>query len=495
MRHILNFTLIISQAIFAQTNFHKANLAIEDSFSKDTCKCSLKNWNQHKQKHFEYSQFQLDVIKNNWGLYFKEDLLPILEPTIANDFFEIKMDSYGSLYPEKEILNLISKDEFEGFKKNYADLRTHSFHKRFKYDNHEKIKNRIDKNEFPKIYKELYYLSKIDTDEEKFFKTWDNYHDSVTIYKLNDIIKQRGIVRVIFYIHGYNVPYSLAVIQAITTYKFYKENIPNGKVLFVPVYWPSNNAKMNNLNQDNFSIDNIKKFKTNGKLFLRYSNRCYYAAITLRKIINGIDTNVKMDIIAHSLGATIATTTLINTYTKLHYNRNSTLKVISDKPDEVLKIERNKYFGKDQINYDLLKRFYDKENTPPTRAINVFLSAAAIPGQITFVDMDDTIMQNKKFYVTINPCDEMVTKSEIRNQVKKKSLLKVNAINHNRLSSTSLGCNGSNDTDTTKANYIARVPSGIFKISKASIQIDHDLFVYLEQNAYQTFLKNFFNEK
>lgn len=455
------------------------------------------NYEDQKKTFFVHPNTTLDVIRNNWGMYFKEDVSTIIDPDSKKYIFEIKLDSYGSVYPEKEILDIITKSEFEGKVDKYANLESHSFYWRFVEDSETKIEKAVKNGSINPIYSELLELAKVNKkakNADAFFEKWDKFHNDVLIRRLNDTIRKREITRVIFFIHGYNVPYSLAVLQAINMYKLGKSA---GKIdehtLFVPVYWPSNNAKECKLEQSNFSTKNIKTFKTNGKLFLRYSDRCYYSAITLRKIINDLDASVKVDMIAHSLGATIPTSCLINTSSKLHYNIFSFLKCHSKDSTWIVNTTR-KFSRKDEINFDVLRNFYKVQI--PSRPINVFLSAAAIPGVETFKDVDVSKIGNKCFYVSINPNDEMVTKREIRNTVKDLIHIDIASINANRLGYTTLGCDSGSDACATKKQYELKLGTkSCFKTKITSTETDHDIFTYMQQEGYKMLYYEFLEGK
>jgi hypothetical protein len=458
----------------------------------------VKNYEDAKKKYFAYPASKIKLMKDNWGMYFKENVLTELDTNkIIDHLFEIKMDAYGSIYPNEEILNAITQKDFQGDSSKYGDLASHSFIRMFTENDSrkEKVKNaifKINNDSIKAIYDSLLKF-KYNLADDTFFTYWDKYHTTKVINSLKNLINGSSINRVIFFIHGFNVPYSLAALQALNIYQIAKPELKNQKVLYVPVYWPSNNAKKCNLDQDKFSTENIKEFKSNGSLFLRYTNRCYYAAITLRQIINGLDPNIKIDIITHSLGATIGTSCLINTHSKLHHNRCSGLRKHS-KDSAWIVNSTKKFKRKDNINSDLLKDFY--ANPLPKQKIAVFLSAAAIPGVNTFKDMNTGIMKNKKFYVTINPNDEMVTKDNIRQAVKDKTKITIDYIRASRLSSTTLGCNYECEACKTKALFEKHDDlKNRFVTKEVSQETDHDIFTYMQQPEYINFFKFFLNDQ
>ncbi len=445
------------------------------------------------KQYFVYSKPVLKVMTDNWGMYFKEDVASILDPNSKKYMFEIKLDSYGCVYPENEILEVIPKESFEGKKKNYKYLTSHSFSRQF-YNYKNALLKQVEEKKLNKVYSGLLNSASDDGKKNTFFDEWDKYHTGKLITDLNRRIENEKFNKVVFFVHGYNVPYSLAVLQAITLYKLLKDTLKAdmAHTLLIPVYWPSNNAKHKDLEQKDFSTKNIDSYTKNGKLFLSYSNRCYYAAITLRKIISALDSlnkGIDINIVAHSLGATIATSALINTYSKLDYADNSSLLPIAGSAEKILKNDLKNIPENDEINYDILKYFY--KTALPKNKVKVFLSAAAIPGEFTFKDADPEIIKNKCFYVTLNPNDEMVTKKHIR----QKTLGFENAQPYN-LSVTSLGCNYNCDADITKEKYESLTGNtNCFKIKVASRETDHDIFTYMQQPAYTSFLLQFFNHQ
>ncbi len=480
----LAFTLILS----AQQHAQKKDTVI-DYLAK-------------KKKYFPTGAKSIKLMKDNWSVYFKEDVTSKLNTEVAKHFFEIKLDSYGSIYPDKKILDAISNTSFIGEKYNYKNLESHSFYWRFRMDSGNEINSTIVNNkEALSIYDPLLKLSKNKKLEPIFSKIWDSVHQSKLSSELNKKINDDTINRVIFYIHGYNVPYSLAALQAINVYTLtIASNKNKDKILFVPVYWPSNDAKQDSLEQNAFSTANIEEYGKNGKLFLRYSNRCYFAAITLRKTINSIkDTSIKIDVISHSLGAVIVTSALINTVSKLHYNKASKLSNEQIKKSNcICKLDKTYHF-KNQINYELVKEFCE---TPiPTRKINIFLSAAAIPGENTFVDANKDKLKNKLFYVTMNQNDEMLTKSAIRRAIQRNTgnIIKANwlekKVNAQYVSATTLGCNYKCEAYNTLKLYNDSIAKNKFIIKEVSSQEDHDIFNYLQQKEYTIFFTQFINEK
>jgi esterase/lipase superfamily enzyme len=196
------------------------------------------------------------------------------------------------------------------------------------------------------------------------------------------------IKKVIFFIHGYNVPYSLAVFQnkvLIDQITSLDSTIRMNEILLISVYWPSGNRKNDYFESSECDYSNFKNPKT-AIAFTYYSNRAYLSAVYLRRIIREMQCNVPIDIITHSHGSTLATSALINTTTKLQDGD------LSDGICDLLQKEE----------------FPDKE-------INVFLNAPSIPGVLTFIDVEQASIQQKyRFFVGYNIEDDVLKKQMIK---------------------------------------------------------------------------------
>ena len=313
-------------------------------------------------------------------------------------------------------------------------------------------------------------------DESAFYKKWDLEHDIMIANQLKNYIQQNHIKRLLFFIHGYNVPYSLANLQAIELARHIKQDGSNMRdLLIIPVFWPSNNKKECVLSDSaSFSIANFSKLGKgglkNGTDMWYYSNQAYYAAIGLRKLLNNIKgENVEVSIYSHSLGNTVSTSALINTTSKLDGIKN---KMMIQKEEK----ENTKQVT---ILNDLIALF--KNNPLPEQKIKVFMSAAAIPGMGTFTDMNIDVINNKSFYITINPYDPMLRKRVTGN---------LEVLNAETFSDTQLGCNFKCDADNVKKYFTENGLAGNIGFKNVVVK-DHDVFVYLMQPGYKNFINEF----
>lgn len=467
---------------------------------------TIKNYEEGKKVFFPLSDpVKIKCMEANWHQYFKEDVAIVLDPTVKSKWVEVKLDSYGSPYPDKTVQDWFSTGEFNGNISDYAASDSHSFY--FLWDtlvkrDLDKRINAMSEGKQKTLFKQLLAIRQQEKTvniedryvyKEQFRKEWNDFFIEELANKLNAKIKADTIKRIVFFIHGFNVPYSLAALQAVTMYQKAKKDLgaDSATTLFVPVYWPSNDAKECRLSSRNFSTANYMSFNRNGMLFLIYSTRCYYAAFTLRKILNRIDPSVKqIDMIAHSLGNTIVTSALINTVSKIDYQSR---KVGALKYDSLIAIQRKVYLQKkDPLSYDLLVKF--KSEPLPKRKINCFLSAAAIPGLNTFTDLDTVTLKHTTFHVTINQYDEMLTKSSIQRKLHTK------VINASNMGATTLGCNYKCEAGNTERCFNFKFAgvknkTAFFRYKTVSMETDHDIFTYLQQPDYRQFYSEFLKLK
>ncbi len=455
-----------------------------------------------KYKFFsQYSPEQKTLIKNNWGQYFKEDLLTSLNA--GPNFFPVKFDSYGSIYPSGELLKDVSAMEFAG-KRNDID--------NFKYSIYDLIMRRyypfqsslktlsnseeIDALKF--IEKEIEF-DFTDKDVNSFYEKWDAYYNKILVRQIKAKLDSGRYNQVIFFIHGYNVPYSLANIQNIVINNTVNGLISKGevkasKILYVPIFWPSNAQKKCEIeSQATFDLsddkDNSEGIK-NGVRFLYYSNRAYYAGITLRNIINDLTSlyqkeaqvSPKIKIFSHSLGAVVATTALINTYSRMQSKYVNYMY-----QEEIDEKTLGEFELRDPVAFDLFSRL--KKTKLPDAKISIFLSAASVPGENTFVDIDSASTTNKKYFVCINTEDRMLTKRAI-----KLAGHKIPRLSARNMNASSLGCDYLGEVDRTKACFKFYSLGKNIISAPVSKKADHDILTYIQQEDYLKFLTLFINE-
>lgn len=455
-----------------------------------------------KYKFFsQYTPEQKQLIKDNWGQYFKEDLLTPLKA--GPNFLPVKLDSYGSIYPSSEVLSNVSATEFSGKRKDIDNYKysIYDLIMRRYYPFQASLKTLSDSEE----KRALAFIEKdiefdfTDEDINSFYDKWDSYYNKRLAQQIKAKLDSGNYSQIVFFIHGYNVPYSLANIQSIVINNTVGDLISKGqikasKILYVPVFWPSNAQKKSEIDsQSKFDLTDDKDMPDgikNGIRFLYYSNRAYYAGITLRNIINELaavyqsepQKMPKTKIFSHSLGAVVATTALINTFGRMQS------KYVSYMYEEVIDEQTLKEFElRDPVTFDLFNRL--KKSKLPDGKISIFLSAASIPGENTFIDIDSASTVNKKYFVGINPDDRMLTKRAITLAGKK-----IPRLSARNMNASSLGCDYLGEFNRAKACFKFYGLEKNIISAPVSKKADHDILTYIQQEDYLKFLTMFINE-
>ncbi len=424
--------------------------------------CSSIRDEQFKYKFFK--NYPKEVINSNWNQFYKDDITASLDAT--KNLFSLRMDGYGSIYPgDDTILSGITNRDFSGNQK-MVDQCDITFYKLFR-DKDEKIGKNVER--IKDVNRHAFYETLLRHSAagsiDSFTITWDAHFIKEYTRKLNETLRARNKKKVVFFIHGYNVPYSLATIQCMEFIKLAKQNgVAVEEYLFVPVYWPSNDMKNHELDSGKLNTFNHRNYR-NGRRFGYYSNRAYYSALTLRQIITKISPEVSVRIFSHSLGATLATTTLIDTKAKFqHPRRGSKSGPITDDLEKIMKLY-----------------------PPPGREIKVFMNVPAIPGENTFTDLEAAYGKNYWFYVGFNPEDEMVSKRGIPSKIYKQG-------------STTLGCDyrfeSSDKGEVERTRLLVsneKLLPGHFIAARVGVQRDHDIFTYYEQRGFIEMMKTFFD--
>jgi hypothetical protein len=182
---------------------------------------------------------------------------------------------------------------------------------------------------------------------------------------------------------------------------------------------------------------------------------------------------------SHSLGATTATTLVINTTTKLQTkyseqileNKKNNVPIDQGFKDDLEKSEN--------VNYKLIQKF--KSVPFPKSKLRIFLSAPAIGGLNTFVDMEDEIKSRISFFSTVNKKDEMLNKF-------------IGVVY--KLGVTSLGINEDNDALITHCLYFSCTSGGYFFYNEDFMSHKaHNIFEYIEYPEYNNMIEKFWTFK
>lgn len=394
----------------------------------------------------DFKPNQMNTIIDYWKQYFVRDIYPDLLGEQKINYYPLFMDSYGGLYPATQIY----PDNFDFAANTRSDLNLlrYSHYNNFKYN--PELKTKLSETGFN--VSSINYKTDTDLQEDinKFYENWNGYFIPKALVSINE--KLVGKKHIIFFIHGYNVPYSLGVVQSMSVLKkLEKQGLNLDSTLLIPVFWSSNNQKNNQIGSTDFDVQDAKNLKNFGK-WRHYSNRAYYAGLTLRRILNGLDLSADefkdVMIISHSLGTTIATTACMNTTAKL---------------------------SKGKISDDLKSKMTSSNYPLPSYPIKLFLSAPAIPGVNTFKDMNSSFY-NKLVFSTINKKDRMLRKFFLFPA---------------KFSSTTLGCNHQKEVEKTQEVFFENNLHNNFFFDTVSNRRDHDIFTYMRQTEYVEFLGQF----
>jgi len=456
-----------------------------------------------KWKYIKNYHRSNEQIKENWEQFFRMDLYDSLKAS-KDKLFPVYFDSYGSPYPHLSLLKGVNKSSFQSTM-SPKNLRKYSLQHFFQgSDFRENFAKNIDAlpNEATKrIYQRLLahtneWNGSSDEKIDRFYELWDSLQFSIVINDLKEKIRSSGATKIMFYVHGYNVPYSLAALQSLELQKHIRKSDQN--ILMIPLFWPSNNAKDCNLTQDTISPDGFDINDRaglcdggiqNAQLFWYYSNQAYFAAVGLRRILNGLQgTPIDITLYSHSLGATVITSAVINTFSKMqldesirtHLNDNW-LDLKRDHPGEYKAMKKN-----DNLGFEIVKAF--KLEELPKQRITLYMSAPAIPGEHTFADISSGVLSNISVFSTVNKKDPVLTK---RNA----SILgKTGIVNASNFGATSLGCDYNDDRAALQQYFDSHNATDNLHFKSVEIN-DHDFFVYLNDSNYRSFIDTMLQNK
>ncbi len=255
--------------------------------------------------------------------------------------------------------------------------------------------------------------------------------------------------KVLFFIHGYGNGY--------TDVKFQKEkliekhgDVVSGaqNILFVSVFWYGANAKKEKVAADGNKNNRYIKMLNLFKPCVRSS---YYVGIELRRFINGLEPNIKLHFLSHSLGANVITSIFKNHSHKLMSKFNK-------KNQESFKNNYSEKFNDTIYHY-------------PQQPLNIAMGAAAIPGVASF-DRQSNGRSKLKVIVGFNDHDATLSQGIFS---------KIRLI----YGETSLGCNRKVLLKTLLEYPFVRV----INFSKKENPKKHKLTSYMNSINYKVFLK------
>lgn len=452
--------------------------------------CPLAQQINPKWKFFEhYDPSERTKIVDQWHEYFLKD--PDIHDSLDDNFDftsancqPLYFDNYGHLYPDFKLFEnctdaIYKRTGWSAFRSKRYSM----FHVFGVEENRREFST--NNNIYFNGKKQSTYANWLNSQptKETFYEDWDKFHDKEAAEAIKNKLQASNKTKILFFIHGYNVPQSLAYLQAKNVVDSLCKNDPTlrDSLLVVPVYWSSNDQKKRAIaNAEDFNTDN-KIALMNGVKFNLFVKRCGYIAIGLRRVLNELEANRALDsvetfVFAHSMGNVIATGSVI----KLHPRRQ-----ITDyfNPDGT---EKKKLQRLDRCRPEQAELMRLQMRVPiPKEPISFFLSAAAIPGVHTFEHLDAK-NSDFKFYVTVSPNDEMLRKKMMGPAVR---FLTAAFLNARGVTKTTLGCNYLNEIGEVQSRFKDTV---LFYSSIVSLETDHDIFSYLDQHRYTKMLEDFF---
>jgi hypothetical protein len=451
--------MTLSAALFAQK-------PEECSSCEHRCLC-VKNFSH-------YTTSQRDILKKTWTDFEQYDLEPDF-PLLRSDrsqvenVFSIKLDALGCIYPDF----LLDEDLEHAFLNDGQPLNYIAKYCFFMLvvNEHEELGRKYPQHKM--LFDSLYAMSVKRTNQAgtymrlfNFKKKWNEYFLPRVMNALNDLIKKKKITRCVYFVPGFNVPYSLAHLQGNAVFEDVMGNFDAAgksydQLLFIRVFWPSHTAKFSEFDSVNCNVDNMTDMLTGvetGRLYSRVTNRVYLASLTMREILSTIPDGPTHHFISHSFGAALTTGIVLHPAAK-----------ISDTVTH--------------FNTPLLRE-YNRFKVPVAKQISFYLSAPGIPGSTSFRYLDRGVNKLHKFYVSYNDDDEILRKDAAK-------LLGINASVRN---ATTLGCNWKGEVDAVEKLFDLRELSGQFFRSRTSERVNHDYFCYREQGRFREFFAKYVRE-
>jgi hypothetical protein len=407
---------------------------------------------------FLYDQYDLQqrrIIEDNW-YEFEGENLDIPFPVKHKDAIvtSLRFDGLGCVYP-KSICNNDLQSLFLDDKSTRKSLRSRTFYSlmlkhdgAMKFEGHELfadtlkscIENDLRKNDF---YSDRCLI--------EFRETWNKRYLTEFSESLKYLIKNNDIRRVVFFIAGYNVPYSVAHLQGnalIDDYMTEYKNYRSDTVLFVRVFWPSNDDKTMRFKENGCTIMDDMEPRI-GKLYNYITNTAYMVSLSLREVINTLNPSMEVNVVSHSFGAAIAAGTVLHPGPKM----------------------------KDTLSTEL-NRFYNqafRAIPPVSQRTYMFLNAPGMPGIQTFRAMNAASNNNHYFYIGYNENDK----------VQRRHILWKFPGRPWTGNATTLGCNYNHEADKTKAMLAGMKLDDHFRPYRTSMLKTHDFFCYRQQELFK----------
>lgn len=449
---ILLFFCLIFDSTLGQ-NFRKCN----------KCKEEIKG--KYLRKYTQGDKFP--IIENNWNEYFFENLEGKLNGGEKKDLniINLRFDALGCIYPNKKFDFEESEKLINVFKKsnrvNFDGISFYNISQNTFESTQAIFWNKYLEIERNKIFNDD-SLKRLKDYERQFLFTqkWNNFYMKPKIIQINEQIFQKNIEKIVFLVHGYNVPNSLAQIQYENIIDEYTNRVNCANILFLNIFWPST-AEKKITNKKDFYFRNRFKWRVISD-FKSVVPRTYYISLSIRKLLNNINFMGDLRFISHSLGANVVSSTLIepNKKMKAAY-RKSTLRNLT------------------------INEFKNNKLNLTTKSIGVFMNAPAIGGVATFNDLDSTNHLHTKmnWFIGYNDSDKVLNRKLGRISFREMG-------DNTRLGGNKFGTEVSKTQDLViklgfKNNF------RLERVGEQKDQFGHDFFCYLIQPKFNKEFEKF----
>ncbi|WP_158637342.1 alpha/beta hydrolase [Lacibacter cauensis] len=414
----------------------------------------------------KYSESEKKILLDNWNDFSGENLndqFPI-DKNIKTRVISLRFDGIGCIYPSF-INDTAYRALFLNNQKDQRDYTKLSFFDSYYSDTvdgkfRKALPGILSENLVQTIVGKRESIERNESGAKEIYafrKTWNSYYLPEIDRAFKAQIQSSPVKYVFFFIHGFNVPYALAHLQGNRMFKEIIENLPKSisvdEVLFVRVFWPALSEKKSDFMNNRCDITNNKLKVHKSKAYYFGTNRAYLAGNTLNNIIAKFPTEVSIQIMTHSFGSVVASSTILCPKPKIS--------------------ERQQAYP---LNSELLKAFKESEDLSKHQ-LHFFMNAAGMPGVSTFSKINQQKNQNHYFYIGHNRKDKTLLKAFI-------PLIRFPTTKN----SSSLGCNYRKEVSKVKHLFAREMLSDHFYEARTSNDKEHDFFCYVQQPQYRQFL-------
>ncbi|UYQ95520.1 hypothetical protein MKQ68_10450 [Chitinophaga horti] len=274
----------------------------------------------------KYTDAQKRTLDENWSDFEGADLDQTLAADSLLHTFKIRFDGIGCVYPsffnDNRLKEIFLNDNviIGGFRRYSFLMIMHRYPDTLEVF-YPQLKGKLDAlKKIATRERSLYTLRPEHTVCFEFREAWNDVFMPEIIAAANKKVRDHELKQCVYFVPGYNVPYSLAQVQGNFMFRDYANNLPDRKtgdsILFLRIFWPTNDQKKHDFTLENCNTDN-KLIKANKTLYDFITNRGYNAALSLRKFVKALPEDMIITGISHSFGATVSTALVLSPETKM----------------------------------------------------------------------------------------------------------------------------------------------------------------------------------